>query len=134
VKIEGACHCGNISYVADIDPENVSICHCTDCQILSGSAFRTIVYVSSENLEFDGCTPKIYLKTGESGNIRQQAFCPDCGTHLYATAVGDDPKIYGIRLGTARQRHLLSPRKQQWCQSALEWVGDLSDIPREEKQ
>jgi len=134
VKIDGNCHCGKISYVAEIDPKNIAICHCTDCQVLSGTAFRTIGYVSSENIEFSGRIPKIYLKTGESGNIRQQAFCSDCGTQLYATAAGDDPKIYGIRLGTARQRDLLSPRKQHWCRSALEWVGDLRDIPREEKQ
>ena len=42
MKIDGACHCGDITYEADIDPENVVICHCTDCQTLSGSAFRTV--------------------------------------------------------------------------------------------
>ena len=31
MKIEGACHCGYITYEADIDPDTTSICHCTDC-------------------------------------------------------------------------------------------------------
>jgi hypothetical protein len=43
MKIDGRCHCGNVSYEAEIDPEKVMICHCTDCQMLSGSAFRTVV-------------------------------------------------------------------------------------------
>ncbi len=54
MKIDGACHCGNISYEAEIDPENVAICHCVDCQILSGSAYRTVVYVAGDKLEFRG--------------------------------------------------------------------------------
>jgi hypothetical protein len=134
VKIDGACHCGNISYEAEIDPEDVAVCHCTDCQILSGSAYRTIVYVTDDKLIFSGGSPKIYNKEAESGNPRQQAFCPECGTQLYATAVGDGPKTYGIRLGTARQRDQLPPKKQLWCRSALDWVMDLENVPTVEKQ
>ncbi len=134
MKIDGACHCGNISYEAEIDPENVAICHCVDCQILSGSAYRTVVYVADDKLEFRGGSPQVYLKTAESGNQRQQAFCPECGTQLYATAVGEAPKVYGIRLGTARQRDQLAPKKQLWCQSALDWITDLKAIPGVEKQ
>ena len=48
MKIDGACHCGRISYEAEIDPADVTICHCTDCQTLSGSAFRTVVPARSE--------------------------------------------------------------------------------------
>ena len=43
MKIDGRCHCGYICYEAEIDPETVAICNCTDCQTLSGSAFRTVV-------------------------------------------------------------------------------------------
>lgn len=43
MKIDGACHCGLITCEATIDPEQVGICHCTDCRTLSGSAFRTFV-------------------------------------------------------------------------------------------
>ena len=40
MKVDGACHCGRITFEAEIDPERVRICHCSDCQVLSGSAFR----------------------------------------------------------------------------------------------
>ena len=30
--------------------------------------------------------PRHYVKTAESGNRRAQAFCPDCGSRLYACA------------------------------------------------
>ena len=40
MKITGGCHCGAITYEAEVDPGKVSVCHCTDCQTLTGSAFR----------------------------------------------------------------------------------------------
>ena len=35
MKIDGACHCGEIRYEADVDPEKVALCNRTDCQWLS---------------------------------------------------------------------------------------------------
>ena len=43
MKIDGACHRGYITYVAEVDPDKPGPCHCTDCQTLSGSAFRMSV-------------------------------------------------------------------------------------------
>ena len=43
MKVEGRCHCGKITYEAVVDPAKVSICHCTDCQMLTGSAYRASV-------------------------------------------------------------------------------------------
>jgi len=40
MEIDGQCHCGRVTYRADIDPAKVSICHCTDCQNLTGSPYR----------------------------------------------------------------------------------------------
>jgi hypothetical protein len=40
MKIDGHCHCGEITFEAEVDPDALNICHCTDCQTLSGSAFR----------------------------------------------------------------------------------------------
>ena len=42
MKITGGCHCGAITYEAEVDAERVALCHCTDCQTLSGSAFRSV--------------------------------------------------------------------------------------------
>ncbi len=56
MKIDGGCHCGNITYSAEIDPETVGICHCTDCQTLTGSAFRTSVRANKETFHLHGAT------------------------------------------------------------------------------
>jgi hypothetical protein len=132
MKIDGGCHCGKIAYRAEVDPEKVGICHCTDCQTLSGTAFRVSVAAVKENFHLQGDV-KIYVKTAESGAKRAQGFCPDCGTPIYATTA-DNPQVYNIRLGTARQRDVLRPKSQGWYRSAREWVNDLASIPRFAKQ
>ncbi len=123
MHITGSCHCGMISYEADIDPAMAGICHCTDCQSISGTAFRTVVAAKAEDFHLKG-TPKIYIKTAESGNKRAQAFCPDCGTHLYACAV-ENPTVYSVRLGTSHQRAAIAPKRQIWHRSALPWLSGL---------
>lgn len=134
MKIDGGCHCGYITYSAEIDPEKVGICHCTDCQTLSGSAFRTIVPVPEEALTLLSGKPKIYVKTGDSGAQREQSFCPVCGSPFYATGVGDGPKVYNIRVGTIRQRDELPAKMQYWSRSALHWLTDLDAVPKIDMQ
>lgn len=133
MKIDGGCHCGNITFVAEIDPGQVILCHCTDCQMLTGTAFRVVVRVPSDKLELRGGKPKTYIKTAESGARRVQAFCPECGTPVYSAAA-DGPQVFGLRIGTIRQRAELRPTKQIWCRSALEWAMDLRALPQAAKQ
>lgn len=132
MRIDGGCHCGRLSYEADIDPEKVGVCHCTDCQTLSGSAFTAFVPVTKDAFRLRG-QPKIYVKTAESGNRRAQAFCPDCGTRMYASAE-KDPQVFNLRLGTVRQRAALPPKSQVWCRSALPWAMDLAEVKQHPKQ
>ena len=125
MKIDGRCHCGYISYEAEIEPEQVVICHCTDCQTLSGSAFRTVALTRENAFRLLSGEPKIYVKTGEGGTKRAQTFCPECGTPIFSSTVGDGPKVYGVRVGTARQRDQLVPKIQLWCRSSQRWLADL---------
>ncbi|MEP9386589.1 GFA family protein [Mesorhizobium sp. KR9-304] len=132
MKIDGGCHCGAIAYEAEIDPDMVSICHCTDCQTLSGTAFRVVIFASEENFRLTRGTPKAYVKTAESGNRRVQAFCAECGSPIYATSADDGPKSYGIRVGTARQRADLKPRRQIWHRSAAPWLPGIEGLATKE--
>lgn len=134
MKIDGRCHCGYITYEAEIDPEKVMVCHCTDCQTLSGSAFRTVAFTREDTFKLLTGELKIYVRTGESGNKRPQAFCPECGTPIYSSTIGDGPKVHIIRIGSARQRNELVPKLQLWARSAQHWVGNLASIPKIDKQ
>jgi hypothetical protein len=126
VKIDGGCHCGAITYEAEINPENVIICHCTDCQTISGAPYRVNAPVLAERFTLRG-TAKTYVKTGDSGRQVTTAFCGDCGAALYSTG---DPRIVNLRLGGVRQRAELPPKAQGSYGSAMPWAMDITDIRR----
>jgi hypothetical protein len=134
MKIDGSCHCGAITYEAELDPQAVGICHCTDCQALSASAFRTVGVVQAGDFRLLTGTPKIYIKTADSGNKREQAFCDHCGSGIYAAALGDEPKVHNIRMGTVRQRAQFPPQFQLWCRSALPWLPAIDTPKRSDQQ
>jgi hypothetical protein len=77
--------------------------------------------------------PKTYIKTAESGTRRAHAFCPDCGTPLYAVGL-KDPPFYSLRLGAIKERAALMPSEQIWCRSALPWSADLHGIAKHERE
>ncbi|MPZ37394.1 MAG: GFA family protein [Rhizobiales bacterium] len=135
MKIDGQCHCGAITYEAEVDPEHTTICHCADCQTLSGTVFRTSIRADGDKFRMLKGEPKVYVKTGDSGAKRAQAFCANCGSPIYATAAeGDGPKIYNIRAGTVRQRDQFVPKLQIWCRSEQQWLPRLGSIRKLEKQ
>ena len=130
--INGACHCGKISFTAEIDPTRVTVCHCTDCQVLSGAPFRAVVPAQLDTFKLKG-EPKSYVKVAQSGNRRAQVFCPECATPLYATAA-ENPTSVVIRLGCVEQRAQLKPSAQVWRHSALPWLAELDDVPASPQQ
>ncbi|MGH8206029.1 MAG: GFA family protein [Steroidobacteraceae bacterium] len=133
MKVEGACHCGHITFDAELDPGSAFICHCTDCQTLTGSAYRVNALTKAEDFHLRSGPPAVYVKTAQSGNKRAQAFCPRCGTPIYSAAP-HDPQVYVIRVGTLKQRLQLSPKRQLWSRSALHWAADLHALPHLEQQ
>jgi hypothetical protein len=135
MKIDGACHCGFITIEGDADPEKTQICHCTDCQTGTGSAFRVSIPVPGTSFKMNG-QPALYVKTtADSGRPRVQAFCPKCGSPIYSTTPGEGVQpSYTVRVGILRQREQLMPRRQNWFRSARAWVTALDAVPKNEKQ
>ena len=117
-----------ITFEAEVDPEKVTICHCTDCQTLSGAPFRASVPVAVDQFKVSG-EPATYVKVAESGNKRVQAFCAHCGTPIFATAL-ENPTLFMLRLGAVRQRDQLVPERQIWTDSQQAWASSsLESIP-----
>jgi hypothetical protein len=134
MKVTGGCHCGHLKYEAEVEPGTVRVCHCTDCQRLTGTAFRTNIASLPGTFRLLGGAPKIYIKTAESGNKRAHAFCPECGTPIYAAAPEPNPPTYGLRVGGIDQRGQLGPPTRQiWCRSALPWSMNISAVERAER-
>ena len=133
MRITGQCHCGSIAYEAELDPKSVGICHCSDCQTISATAFRTIAIVSGGTFRLKKGHPKKYVKVGDSGNRRIQAFCSNCGAGIYASEDGEHLSLFNLRVGTIDQRSNLIPKFECWRQSALGWLPEIDSTQKFEK-
>ncbi len=129
MRIDGQCHCGSVTYETEIDPDDVGICHCTDCQRLTGSAFRVTVSTAASQFRLTGQPPKRYEKRADNGARRFQFFCGDCGSPIYTTGEGNDAETVGIRWGSINQRKELKPQQQIWCRSAVVWLDEITSLP-----
>ena len=133
MKIDGRCHCGDVTFEAEADPETTAICNCTDCQTMSGAPLRAVIITQPGTFVLLSGKPTVYRKIADSGAVRVQGFCPRCGAAIYSTSDGNDPKTYSVRLGVVRQRNELVPRKQLFVRSQQAWVNNLNSIPKFDK-
>ncbi len=128
MKVTGQCHCGEIAYSAEIDPEQLMVCHCRDCQRLTGSAFRVTVPVSADRFCLLHGEPSIYFKIADSGSRRGHAFCGSCGAPVFRLPTDNNPN-YSLRIGGLDQcSELPVPRRQIWSQRRLQWVCAIDQI------
>jgi len=122
MKVSGACHCGKIQIKAVLIEGKVFACHCTDCQINSGTAFGYVVGAVNDSFNLLKGELSFYIKLADSGAKRELAFCGKCGTRIYAKPENGKPGFFGLRVGTIRQRKSLHPTRQVWKKSCLDWV------------
>ncbi|NND67763.1 MAG: GFA family protein [Halioglobus sp.] len=134
MQITGGCFCGELRYEADITDALIGVCHCRDCQILSGSAFRTSCAVSPGNFKVTKGKPSHFDKTGDSGKVRRMLFCGNCGTHLCSMPLEEEEDSFvSIRVASADQFSELRPMAEIFCQSKVGWlpeIGDTFQFPR----
>ena len=134
MEIGGGCLCGNIHYVAEVDPETATICHCEDCQVNSGSAFGYVIGVRDNNFNLKKGELSFFIKIADSGSKRELGFCGNCGTRIYARPLINETGFFGLRLGTVSQRNQFTPKRQVWKRSALKWTSMIETNLELDKQ
>ena len=73
-------------YAVDPAPEakGCVLCHCRDCQRLSGSAFSMNTAVEAATFKFTAGDPVWHTTHADSGNIVPRPRCGECGSILYS--------------------------------------------------
>jgi hypothetical protein len=96
----GGCLCGDIRYQTIADPVRITICHCTFCQKLTGSAYLVEPIFRKQDAVFTGAAPRIYdHRSDTSGKRVSVHFCGRCGTTI-CLDLERFPDIIGICGGT----------------------------------
>ena len=73
-----------IRYAVSADPIRVTICHCTFCQKITGSAYLVEPVFRKEDVSFSGDKPKSFVHRSDSSRKRVTVhFCETCATKIY---------------------------------------------------
>ena len=54
--LKGHCLCGEVRFLAEVDPARVLLCNCDDCQTHSGTAFRVVALCAKEDFRLEAGT------------------------------------------------------------------------------
>lgn len=120
--LEGGCTCGEVRYRLLAKPLFVHCCHCTTCQIESGSAFALNAMIEASNVETlkGGVVPN--MVPTESGMGQQVWRCPNCLMALWSNFRGADDRLRFVRVGTLDDSGALPPDIHIYTRSKLPWV------------
>src|SRR5690242_19233080 len=120
VRMSGGCQCGAIRYEILDEPKTLYLCHCTQCQRQSSSAFGMSLTVARSSLRITGA-PKSWTRDADSGKAVVCLFCGECGTRLFH----DRPSaadVINVKAGTLDDTSWLAPVGHLWTKSAQAWV------------
>ena len=124
-QLNGSCQCGHITYSIVDKPIRLNVCHCTDCQKQSGSAFGMSLVIKPEALVIRSGALKEFQTKADSGRVKTCGFCPECGVRIYNRTSA----LCSVKAGTLEDTHSLQPDAQYWTKSKQAWSIVNSDIP-----
>ena len=129
--IQGGCLCGAVRYKVTADPIFSGVCHCTNCQKSTGSAFSVVMGIPATGLSVTGTT-KAYVGKGDSGQPTTRRFCPECGSPITSQA-SLMPDIVMVEVGTLDDPAAVTPGMHIFCDSKLPWSQvpeGVASVPR----
>lgn len=130
ISLEGSCLCGSVTYTCDGEPVLTAICHCTDCQKQTGSAFSIILGVRRDELHVSGDSLASVTTIGSDTQLpASRQFCSKCGSPIMSLSE-TTPDLALIKAGTLHDRSWLDPKIEVWCNSAQPWVRHESQTRR----
>jgi hypothetical protein len=116
----GGCLCRAVRYSLKGPPLLVYVCHCHDCQSISGSAFSLTVLVSSAALALTGPL-ETFTRTTARGREVRITVCAHCHARLTFNDVAR-PDFTGLRAGTFDDASWAVPIAQTFVKSAIPWA------------
>ena len=119
--LEGGCQCGAIRYEVVGTPVRLVVCHCTDCQRQSSSAFGMTMVVNEEDFRLIKGELKTFTSKSDAGRAKLGAFCTECGTRIYHKPEWRRGMV-SVKPGTLDDTRWLKPEMHLWTCRKQPWV------------
>ena len=126
--LTGGCQCGAVRFELKEAPVVFYLCHCTECQKQSSSAFGESVRIDPAAISVEG-PRRVWERDGSKGPMRCE-FCAECGTRLFHVRQGS----FNIKGGTFDDRSWMIPAGHIWTGSKQPFFAIGADEIAYERQ
>ncbi len=117
----GGCACGEVRYQLVADPVTCYVCHCTDCQTRTGSAFGISMICESDAIKLERGSPELVEVELPDGRVKRANRCPSCQVSVWGSPRAS-PNLRTLHPGTLDDASWLAPIGHIWTRSAQPWV------------
>lgn len=124
----GGCMCRAVRYEATTPPSAFFLCHCRECQYVSGGEPASVLVFPSAAIRRLKGELSRYVTVSEAGNRVTRLFCPTCGTPVFSELEAA-PEIAIVKAGTLDDARTLKPQAVVWTRSANAWAHLPLDLP-----
>lgn len=131
-RLVGGCLCGAVRYESSGDPVMADHCYCRDCQLSSGSANSSGMFVPKAAFKLTKGELKYYEVTAESGNKVSRGFCTNCGSPI-AVQLTALPDLVEITAGSLDDPNQFKPGMNVFVASAPAWAPITRELPTFQK-
>ena len=129
----GRCLCGAITYSADAEPVWQGVCHCSNCQRQTATAFSVIVGVPRSALTIEGDTLSSFKTVSEGyDSTTERHFCSNCGSPIFSV-IESMSELAWLKAGTLDDTSWFEPTAEIWTRSAQPWAPHFENVQRFER-
>lgn len=116
----GGCQCGGVRYEVTGEQKTIVVCHCSECQRQSGSAFGMTMVLGKQQFRLTKGALEVFTWVSDSGAEMHGYFCPDCGSRIYHQNNYPEDAVL-LKPGTLDETSELVPELQLWTRSKQQW-------------
>ena len=121
ISVAGRCRCGRARFVLREEPISFYLCHCTDCQAESGSAYGQTMHVRQGAIDAASGPIREHTMEWEDGGSSVIRYCANCLTQLFSGRA-NVPQVVGLNAGSLEATAGLQPYGNMWTRSARPWA------------
>ena len=124
--ILGSCLCGRVQYAITCEITSMGLCHCHNCQKITGSAFTPAAWITYDSVEWREGEEHLTRYESSLGIFR--CFCRHCGSSLIGVA--PDHNLAGVYAGTLDGDHGFAPSIHIYTSSKAPWYQIQDHLPQ----
>lgn len=116
-----SCSCGQLALTVRGEPKMQGLCHCFECQKITGSNFLHHGYWERASVQEITGKSTAWRRASATGRWVENHFCPVCGSTLFSYAEFDPDSIC-ISIGNFEDPSFPPPQYSVWERHKHPWV------------